>query len=320
MNDQDNTNTASDTLTPPPFEQIPYRGEGAYNGEDITPGLRVIGSLRDRAKLWGELARATAKFRDVPKSKPVQFRGRNGQTIRYEYATYADIRKAIDPALGEHGISVVAFPHSVSVGKEGYRVTTVLAGHGAEIWSTQVVPCLPEMDIKVLGGLDTYLRRYGVAAAVGLEGDADADDFPAEESPVGAQSPPPKPAPKSAPKPAPASKAEPAPKAEPPEEKPAKRPSTPPPNAKLWTTTQKDEIQDLGHQLGYGSNPQGFKERVREILGFTPQRNAKGSILTVDQAEALLKGLRADALAMEDSAPPPDEVFDEPDFGTTEEP
>jgi hypothetical protein len=232
---------------------LPTPDEGTLLGD----GLRVIGTPEARAKLFGELAKATAKFKPIPKSKHVKYRTQKGDLIEYDYATYADLRKATDAALAEHSVACVAFPH----GMTSYLVTTVLAGHGAELWATQKPPMPQYLDIKVLGGLQTYLARYGFAKALGLEGELDADELPEESL-----KPAPQPKPQArAPKPRP----EPAPKSDEPQ----------------WTTDQQQAIIGHSTRLGFTGNQEGFRALLEEFLGHPIARGARRQPL-ITKAEA----------------------------------
>jgi hypothetical protein len=232
--------------------------EGTLLGD----GLRVIGTPEARATLFGELAKATAAFKRVSKERDVSFPtrrkdGSRGPDVEYSYATYASHRNAIDDALGEHGIVCIAAPH----GMTNNFVTTCLAGHGAELWSTIKIQPVQGMDVKQLGALFTYYRRYQLAAMLGLEGERDADEMPAEQL---RPEPAPKPQARS-PKPKP----EPAPKSDEPQ----------------WTTDQQQAIIGHSTRLGFTGNQEGFRALLEEFLGHPIARGARKQPL-ITKAEA----------------------------------
>jgi uncharacterized membrane protein len=259
--------------------------------------LRVVGTIGARAKLWSELAAAIAEFPPIPKNKHVRFFSKkvNGY-IEYDYSTYSAIRTAVDGPLGKHGIVALSFPHE----GPGYVVTTLLAGHGAEVWSTLVCPLPDGLDIKILGGLFTYLRRYGLQQVLCREGDVDADDLPDDELPVqnhGQRLP--------APDRKPARQQErPAERREPPKRQEAKQaprvPADLPTADKLATKEQMEPLADLVLESGLASDPKRLQARVREILGYEPKRDARGrGQYTVREVETLVAGFRDGELPLE---------------------
>lgn len=280
--------TNSETTTPT-TEQPP--AEGLILGD----GLRVTGTEEARAKLYAALALAVAEFPDIPRSKHVKYFSKKANGfIEYDYASYADMRRAVDKPLGAHGVVCAAFPH----GMHSYFVTTLLAGYGAEIWSTFQCPRPEGLDMKQLGGFETYLRRYGLQAALGIEGDIDADELPEEDLKM------PEPEKTSA-----------APKNS--TKKQSTKPAAPEPkNEPLWTKEDMQAVSSYAAKLGFAGNPQAFLAVVTDILGFEPKRTARNSPqLTKTQATFLLQQLEARLNASTGEAPEdPGDYPNEPEF------
>jgi hypothetical protein len=282
------------------YDQVPVHVVGSPMSLESSMGerLRVVGTIEARAKLWAELAMAIAEFPPIPKNKHVKFYSKKvGGFIEYDYSTYAAIRSAVDAPLGKHGIVAMSFPH------EGpdYVVTTLLAGHGAEVWATLVCPLPDGMDIKVLGGLFTYLRRYGLQQVLCREGDVDADDLPDDELPVQNQGQR-LPAPDKKPARREERQEE---RSEPPKRQAAKqtpkKPSDLPVADQLATKEQLDPLADLVMASGLANNPKKLQARVREILGYEPHRNAQGrGQYTVREVGLLIAGFRDGELPLQE--------------------
>ena len=113
--------------------------------------------------LAGALAKAQGEIKGAAKdSANPHFKSR--------YADLASVWDACRAALSKHGIAVVQMP-SVADGK--VAVTTLLT-HSSGQWVEETVSVAPmKMDAQGLGSVVTYLRRYALAAAVGVAPDDD---------------------------------------------------------------------------------------------------------------------------------------------------
>jgi hypothetical protein len=99
---------------------------------------------------------------------------------------YADLTACIDasrPHLSENGLSVSQFPTACE--REGYcaLVTTLLHSSGQFISGTMEMKPV-KTDPQAIGSCLTYLRRYALAAVVGL-GQVDDDGNSASRKSVG---------------------------------------------------------------------------------------------------------------------------------------
>jgi hypothetical protein len=96
--------------------------------------------------------------------------------LKNKYASLGSVIEAARPVLKAHGLSVSQFAE----GSDGYvSVTTVLAHESGE-WMRSTIS-LPLVDEKgksgaqVAGSIITYLRRYALAAVLGMYADEDTD-------------------------------------------------------------------------------------------------------------------------------------------------
>jgi hypothetical protein len=103
-------------------------------------------------------------------------------------STYADLGSVIDsckPALNEAGIAFMQMPAPSDPGT--IALTTRLIHESGE-WIESTATCpLPKNDPQGYGSANTYLRRYALAAAVGLY--QDDDDGNAARRPEQTQQP-----------------------------------------------------------------------------------------------------------------------------------
>lgn len=108
--------------------------------------------------LAGALAKAQGEIKGAAKdSANPHFKSR--------YADLAAVWDACREALSKNAIAVVQMP-SISDGK--VAVTTLLT-HSSGQWIEETVSVAPmKMDAQGLGSVVTYLRRYALAAAVGV--------------------------------------------------------------------------------------------------------------------------------------------------------
>lgn len=95
--------------------------------------------------------------------------------FRSNYASLAAVRECVIPPLNEHGLSVAQLPGEVVVREQDAYATlgTVLV-HSSGEWISSECSCkLQKNDPQGYGSAITYLRRYSLAALVGLAQDDD---------------------------------------------------------------------------------------------------------------------------------------------------
>lgn len=122
------------------------------------------------------IAAAKAKIKIVPKSRTVDFTSQKGRT-NYRYEDLADIAKAIDGPLSEHGLSY-RFRTS-SKPNEPVGVTCIISHRDGHSEENTLCAGRDESGnknaIQSIGSAITYLQRYTLKAALGLAASVDDD-------------------------------------------------------------------------------------------------------------------------------------------------
>lgn len=130
----------------------------------------------------GKLATALTKVQsELPKlerDRTVEVRQKNGDTYSYSYVTLANLSDAILPLLAKHGLSFAAMPGAGADGKMCVRYHLM---HESGQVLTGEFPISGEGGIQQLGGRITYVRRYCLAALVGVAADEDDEARLAED-------------------------------------------------------------------------------------------------------------------------------------------
>jgi len=110
------------------------------------------------AELMGALASAQAEIENASKTSA-------NPHFKSRYADLAEVLNTCRSKLAKHGICIMQ-----STGFDGstVAVTTVLA-HKSGGWVSAVSNCVPaKTDAQGIGAATTYLRRYSLAAIVGI--------------------------------------------------------------------------------------------------------------------------------------------------------
>ncbi len=141
------------------------------------------------AALAGALAKAQLQIEPASKNA-------TNPHFRSHYADLASIWDACRGPLGANGLSIVQFPCDGAVGRIGL-CTMIVHSSGEWMSETITVKALKE-DPQFLGGVLTYLRRYSLAAVVGVTATED-DDGNAASTPANARVAAPAPRPYSPP-------------------------------------------------------------------------------------------------------------------------
>jgi len=129
------------------------------------------------ALLAGALAKAQLQIEPASKNA-------TNPHFRSHYADLASIWDACRGPLGANGLSIVQFPCDGEVGRIGL-CTMIVHSSGEWMSETITVKALKE-DPQFLGGVLTYLRRYSLAAVVGVTATED-DDGNAASTPANAR-------------------------------------------------------------------------------------------------------------------------------------
>ena len=168
--------------------QEQYKGTlgAAYQGPQAPPAPPLNELAKALSEAQGEIEAASKDKRNP--------------AFNSRYADLASIWDACRAPLSKHGLSVVQQPLSDGDGRVGLA-TTLLHASGqhmrSEIWAR------PKMDgangVQAMGSCLTYLRRYSLAAVVGIAPDDDdghAAEGRADPKAPGAVKPAPAPAPR----------------------------------------------------------------------------------------------------------------------------
>lgn len=118
------------------------------------------------ASLAGALAKAQAEIESAAKD-------RVNPHFKSKYATLASVWEACRSALSKNGVSVIQSPMA-----DGNIVTvTTLLAHASGEWARSALSAAAvNATPQGIGSAVTYLRRYSLAAMVGVAPDDDEDD------------------------------------------------------------------------------------------------------------------------------------------------
>lgn len=118
------------------------------------------------AALAASLAKAQGKIENAKKDS-------DNPHFRSKYADLASVWEACRDSLSENGIAVIQAPGTDDNG--AVTMTTTLA-HASGEWMSSTMACKPaRADAQSMGSVITYLRRYSLAAMVGVAPDEDDD-------------------------------------------------------------------------------------------------------------------------------------------------
>jgi hypothetical protein len=121
-----------------------------------------------------DLVAALASMQDPPKT------GTSVGGRTYSYLTLPDLLSEARTKLGEHRIAVMQHWHALPAG--GVSVTTTLLHSSGHTWVTDPAEQPSQRDPQSVGSALTYIRRYQLAALLGLSG-SDDDDAQAAPKP-----------------------------------------------------------------------------------------------------------------------------------------
>lgn len=132
----------------------------------------------DQSEQLNELAGALAKAQGAiaPASKD-----KVNPAFRSKYADLSSVWEACRKALTDNGLSVIQLPVNHEPGYAALR--TMLLHTSGQFISTTVSARLVKDDAQGLGSALTYLRRYSLAALVGVVADEDDDGNAASNRP-----------------------------------------------------------------------------------------------------------------------------------------
>jgi hypothetical protein len=129
-------------------------------------------SVPDIAKVAAALARAQGKFLPLVRSKSVTIKPRDGNAYTFQYAPLESCLASVRAALSEEEL---ALTQSVVVIPEGMVLRTWLLHSSGQFLSNDTPMMIEGNGPKALASAETYARRYGVSALLGLAADDDDD-------------------------------------------------------------------------------------------------------------------------------------------------
>ena len=138
----------------------------------------------------GKLAEALAKAQGAIKGA---VKDSTNPHFKSRYADLASIWDACRAALSANGLAVVQMPEAADPGT--VALTTTLMHSSGEWVSATVTARLPQDNPQGVGSALTYLRRYALAAAVGVAPDDDDGNAASTPAPNGNGHKPAQPAP-----------------------------------------------------------------------------------------------------------------------------
>lgn len=144
--------------------------------------------------LLSALANAQGEYKPIKRGKLVEQRLKNkdtgeytGRAITFYYAELSSILDAVRPALAKHGLSFFQPLHDV----DGELYLYTMLGHteGCVIQSRMRVHAAG--DVKAVGAMISYLRRYAASPMLGVSSEDDIDnDGEGHDDDEGNQTPP----------------------------------------------------------------------------------------------------------------------------------
>lgn len=147
------------------------------------PGLYPLMSASRKA-LIPALIKAQGEIPELIKDQTAKVRTKNGQEYSYNYADLAGIRRVIQPVLTKYELSLYFIPWQ---NDDVVYVQTVLEHTSGEyisniLWLPWVAIDGTKYTPHALGSAQTYLRRYGLTAVLGIAAGEDDDGELAESA------------------------------------------------------------------------------------------------------------------------------------------
>jgi hypothetical protein len=136
------------------------------------------------AALAAALAKVQAELPTLERDRTVTVETKKGDDYTYSYVTLAKLSGVVLPLLAKHGLSFTAMPGLGSDGKMAVRYS--LMHETGESLSGEF-PVSGEGGIQMIGGRISYIRRYCLAAVVGVAADEDDESQLADDGPRTAQ-------------------------------------------------------------------------------------------------------------------------------------
>lgn len=168
-----------------------------YSPPAVNPPPPATAEALDESPTLGALAAALAKAQGAMANAS---KDKLNPHFRSRYADLASTWDACREALSSNGLAIIQAPGNVT---GGVRLTTTLVHSSGEYVRARFSAPVREQTAQGYGSALTYLRRYSLAAIVGVAPDEDDDGNHASGRPS-PPTPQPQPAPQSQPTPQPA--------------------------------------------------------------------------------------------------------------------
>lgn len=136
--------------------------------------------MSETAKLAAALAQVQAKLPKLDRDRTVTVETKRGEPYSYSYVTLARLSEVVLPLLAQHGLAFTALPGMGSDGKMCVRYSLM---HESGERLDGEFPVSGEGGIQMVGGRITYIRRYCLAAVVGVAADEDDESNLAQDGP-----------------------------------------------------------------------------------------------------------------------------------------
>jgi hypothetical protein len=158
------------------------------------PWEMKIGRSADIGELMLSLAKAQGQIGDIPRNRTVTVTPRSGGTpYQFKYATLSAIIDAIRKPLSDNGLGYTQIiSHDLDAGMF-YLTTTLYLGN--QFIASKVPLLNADGGNQAFGSALTYMKRYSLAAMLGIAADEDDDGNAADGNEVKALSTPKPPAP-----------------------------------------------------------------------------------------------------------------------------
>lgn len=148
--------------------------EASWNTELAKTIAEVRSQSADVSNLMTALAKAQGEIGDIERDRTVTVQPRQGNPYSFRYGTLSAVIKGIKKALSDNGIArtqVLTFEANDRL----YYLTTSL--HHKNEFISSVTPLIigDAAGNQQLGSALTYMRRYALAALVGVVADEDED-------------------------------------------------------------------------------------------------------------------------------------------------
>lgn len=130
------------------------------------------------AALATALAKVQSELPTLERDKTVTVETKKGDPYSYSYVTLARLSAAILPLLAKHGLSFAVMP---GTGADGKMAVLYRLMHESGEYLAGEFPVSGEGGIQMIGGRISYIRRYCLAAVVGVAADEDDESNLADE-------------------------------------------------------------------------------------------------------------------------------------------